>query len=128
MPDPSAIVRSRRLRQLDQRRARLSGFKRTGLGLGIISSLLLAVLILLGALAYADLTRDLPNVALLPTLLNPPDGLLLQPTRVLDRTGEHLLMTFEPRLPSGGGRPTPPHRRALPLPGWRPCDVQEPAW
>ena len=29
-------------------------------------------------------------------LLNPPDGLLLQPTRVYDRSGKHLLLTFAP--------------------------------
>jgi membrane peptidoglycan carboxypeptidase len=58
--------------------------------------MLLALLILGAGLAYADLTHDLPNVALLPILLNPPDGLLLQPTRLYDRTGEHLLSAFAP--------------------------------
>jgi len=71
-------------------------FRMGGVGFGIILSLLIAIIILLAALAYADLTRDLPNVDLLPTLLNPPDGLLLQPTRVYDRTGQHLLLTFAP--------------------------------
>jgi membrane peptidoglycan carboxypeptidase len=67
-----------------------------GVGFGILVSLLLALIILAAALAYADLTRDLPNVDLLPVLLNAPDGLLLQPTRVYDRTGQNLLMTFAP--------------------------------
>lgn len=67
-----------------------------GVGFGILFSLLLAFLILVAALAYADLTRGLPNVDLLPVLLNPPDGLLLQPTRVYDRSGKHLLLTFAP--------------------------------
>ncbi len=62
----------------------------------MLLSLALALSILLAALAYADLTRGLPSVELLPTLLNPPDGPLLQPTRVLDRTGRHLLLTFAP--------------------------------
>jgi membrane peptidoglycan carboxypeptidase len=67
-----------------------------GIGFGILISLLGAFLILLAALAYADLTRGLPNVDLLPILLNPPDGLLLQPTRVYDRSGKHLMLTFAP--------------------------------
>src|SRR5512138_2710478 len=95
----------------------------TGVGLGILLSFVLAILILLGALAYADLTRDLPNVALLPALLNPPDGLLLQPTRVYDRTGQHLLFTFSSELPSAtapsatgeGAASSPGLRRYIPL-------------
>src|SRR5574341_598217 len=66
------------------------------MGFGMLLSLVLALLILLAALAYANLTRDLPNIELLPTLLNPPDGLLLQPTQVFDRSGQHLLLTFAP--------------------------------
>ncbi len=67
-----------------------------GVSFGIFISFLLALLILAAALAYANLTSNLPNVDLLPVLLNPPDGLLLQPTRVYDRTGQNLLMTFAP--------------------------------
>jgi membrane carboxypeptidase/penicillin-binding protein len=62
----------------------------------MVVSLLLAALILIAAFAYADITRDLPSVEILPRLLNPPDGLLLQPTRVYDRTGLQLLFTFSP--------------------------------
>jgi hypothetical protein len=49
-------------------------------------------------LAYADLTHDLPNIQYLGILLNPPDGLLLQPTRIYDRSGAHLLLTLQDRL------------------------------
>lgn len=69
-------------------------------------SLTAALAILAGALAYADLTHDLPNIEYLPVLLNPPDGLLLQPTRLYDRSGEHLLQTLAP---------TDAPRRYLPL-------------
>jgi membrane peptidoglycan carboxypeptidase len=96
MPQPSSIVRSRRAQRLDHRRARETYFQMGGIGFGILISLLLAVLILVAALAYAGLTRGLPNVDLLPALLNPPDGLLLQPTQVYDRSGKHLLLTFAP--------------------------------
>jgi membrane peptidoglycan carboxypeptidase len=40
--------------------------------------------------------HDLPSIDLLPQLLNPPDGLLLQPTRIYDRTGKTILFTFAP--------------------------------
>src|SRR5581483_8014808 len=91
-----SIVRRRRARRAEQRHTRETRSRMGGVGFGIILSLLIAIIILLAALAYADLTRDLPNVDLLPSLLNPPDGLLLQPTRVYDRTGQHLLLTFAP--------------------------------
>jgi membrane peptidoglycan carboxypeptidase len=62
----------------------------------MILSLLSAALIVATAFAYVNLTRDLPAAGMLPILLNPPDGLLLQPTRIYDRTGEQVLFTFAP--------------------------------
>ena len=56
----------------------------------------LGLVCLFGAFAYADVTRELPSIEILPRLLNPPDGLLLQPTRIYDRSGLQLLFTFEP--------------------------------
>ncbi len=97
MPQTQSIVQRRRARRADERRAHATRLQMGGVGLGMIVSFLLALLILLAALAYANLTSDLPNVELLPALLNPPDGLLLQPTRIYDRTGQHLLLTFAPQ-------------------------------
>jgi len=62
----------------------------------MILSLLIAAIIGTIAFAYVSLTRDLPSIEILPRLLNPPDGLLLQPTRIYDRTGQNLLFTFAP--------------------------------
>jgi membrane peptidoglycan carboxypeptidase len=62
----------------------------------MILSLLIAALIVTTSFAYANLTRDLPSAQILPILLNPPDGLLLQPTHIYDRTGEHILFKFAP--------------------------------
>ncbi len=90
------IVQRRRARRVEKRHTDSSRWRMGGVSFGIFISFLLALVILAGALAYADLTRDLPNVDLLPVLFNPPDGLLLQPTRVYDRTGQNLLMTFAP--------------------------------
>ena len=109
MPQTQSIVQRRRARRADERRTRATRFQMGGIGLGIIISFLLALLILFTALAYASLTSNLPNVALLPVLLNPPDGLLLQPTRIYDRTGQHLLSTFAP------GNVSDSPRRYLPL-------------
>jgi membrane peptidoglycan carboxypeptidase len=77
-----------------------------GVASGIIASLLVATTTLAGGLAYSDLTHDLPNIEYLAVLLSPPDGLLLQPTRLYDRSGEHLLLTIAP---------TEGPRRYLPL-------------
>ena len=96
MSRTASILRKRHARAMDQRRARERRSQIGGIGFGIAVSLVLAVLILFTALTYADLTRDLPNVELLPALLYPPDGTLLQPTRVYDRTGQKLLFTFAP--------------------------------
>ena len=60
----------------------------------MILSLIVAALIIVIALAYVNLTRDLPSIEILPRLLNPPDGFLLQPTRIYDRTRENILFTF----------------------------------
>ena len=94
MPSLANIVRRRRDRRRDHQRDR-AGFLRFGVvTIGGIFSVLLAALIVMLAVAYTDLTRDLPNVQQLSTLLNPPDGLLMQPTRLYDRTGAHLLQTL----------------------------------
>ncbi|MDO9300216.1 MAG: transglycosylase domain-containing protein [Anaerolineales bacterium] len=90
------ILRSRRERRLAKQRTSSNRARGALLSVGMVFSILLAALILFGAFAYADVTRDLPSVEILPRLLNPPDGLLLQPTRIYDRTGEQALFTFAP--------------------------------
>ncbi|HEY6074402.1 MAG TPA: transglycosylase domain-containing protein, partial [Anaerolineales bacterium] len=94
MPSTLPILRARRARRLTRMQGQESRRLGTLLTIGITFSLILAGLILAAAFAYADLTRDLPSVEQLPRLLTPPDGLLLSPTRVYDRSGEHLLLTF----------------------------------
>jgi membrane peptidoglycan carboxypeptidase len=91
-----SILKRRRDRREDARRSVEARTRRFSLGCGFTLSLLLATLILGATLFYADLTRSLPSVEILPGLLNPPDGLLLEPTRIYDRTGQHILKTFAP--------------------------------
>lgn len=94
MPDMADIVHRRRERRADSRRRTQSRVRAAGLGLGYIFSILLALSLVAAAFVYADLTRGLPSIEQIPLLLDPSDGLLLQPTRVYDRTGQILLYTF----------------------------------
>ena len=96
MPSPTEIVHRRRERRADSRRTAQGRVRAAWFGFGYIFSILLALAIFAFAFAYADLTRDLPSVDQLPILLDSQNGLLLQPTRVTDRTGQHTLFTFAP--------------------------------
>src|SRR3990172_1406771 len=96
MPSTLPILRTRRERRLEGQNKRSAQARGFIISVGILVSLLLAVAIIIGAFTYADITRDLPSTEILPRLLNPPDGLLLQPTRVYDRTGLQLLATLAP--------------------------------
>jgi len=96
MPSILPILRARRERRLARQRTDAARTRNTFLSVGMIISLLVAALIITSAFAYVNLTRDLPSMEILPRLLNPPDGLLLQPTRIYDRTRENVLFTFAP--------------------------------
>ncbi|HEU0291600.1 MAG TPA: transglycosylase domain-containing protein [Anaerolineales bacterium] len=96
MPSTIPILRARRERRLARQRADEARKRNVFLSAGMILSLLMAALIITTAFAYVDLTRDLPSIDTLPALLSPPDGLLLQPTRIYDRTGQQELYTFAP--------------------------------
>jgi membrane carboxypeptidase/penicillin-binding protein len=73
-----------------------------GLGCSALASLIFAVLVIAAGFTYADLSRDLPSIETLPALLDAPDGMLLQPTQIYDRSGEHLLLSLE--NPAAAGR------------------------
>ena len=111
MPSTIPILRARRERRLTRQRLSENRKRNTLLSAGMILSLLVAALIITTAFTYVNLTRDLPSIETLPTLLNPPDGLLLQPTRIYDRTGDNLLFTFAPNdssrryIPLGDANP-----------------------
>lgn len=96
MPSTLPILRARRERRLEGQNKRSAQARGMIISVGIVISLLLASIIIVSAFAYADVTRELPSTEILPRLLNPPDGLLLQPTRIYDRTGLQLLATFAP--------------------------------
>jgi len=102
-PQPiSLLVRRRHRRSLERRAAPVRRAGGLAFGLGSLLTLaLMAALIGLG-IGYASLTTDLPPVSQLPAWLDPETGALLEPTRIYDRTGEHLLLTLEnPGVPRG---------------------------
>ncbi|MFN8463164.1 MAG: transglycosylase domain-containing protein [Anaerolineales bacterium] len=96
MPSTLPILRARRERRLAKQHASDSRKRSLFVSAGMIISLLIAALIIVTAFAYVNLTRDLPSPQILPILFNPPNGLLLQPTKIYDRTREHILFTFAP--------------------------------
>lgn len=91
----STIVHIRRKRDLRGRTA-----SHAALTLALLISLITAGFALGVALAYTQLTRELPSVEVLALWLEPPHGILLQPTRFYDRSGEHVIYTLElPNIP-----------------------------
>jgi membrane carboxypeptidase/penicillin-binding protein len=96
MPSTLPILRARRERRLARQRLSEARKRNSLLSVGIVLSLLIAACITTTAFSYGSLTNDLPSIDVLPQLLNPPDGLLLQPTRIYDRTRKNILFTFAP--------------------------------
>jgi membrane peptidoglycan carboxypeptidase len=58
-------------------------------------SLLLVLALALGLWYYLDLVKNLPAINSLPALLEPPTGTLLQPTKMYDRSHQHVILTLE---------------------------------
>jgi membrane peptidoglycan carboxypeptidase len=92
MPIASQIIKFRQRRF--SRESHSIGLK-LGLISGILISLAVVMLIFMGANVFFDLSQDLTSVDTLPSLLEPPDGALLQPTRFYDRTHQHVILTLE---------------------------------
>jgi membrane peptidoglycan carboxypeptidase len=92
MPSVPEVIAMRRERKT---RFRKSPAPRAALSGSLLFSLLLVAAALLIPLVYSNLTRDLPPPEALAALLEPPDGLLRQPTRLYDRSGEVVLYTLE---------------------------------
>ena len=90
------IIRQRRHRRDQTRSSAQQRSQRAVFGFGFVVSAAVVALVLAAALAYASLTIGLPPLEQLTVLLNPQDGQLLQPTRLYDRTGQHLIGTLSP--------------------------------
>jgi membrane peptidoglycan carboxypeptidase len=62
--------------------------------------LALAVGLVGGSVWFAGIASDLPSLAAMPDFFDPGHGLFYQPTRLYDRSGQHLLLTLEnPGIP-----------------------------
>lgn len=97
------------MRQLDlylllknRKRARQNRQVRVNRALGGLARAVVATLsilmvgsLLFGAISFARFSRDLPSIEILPVLMDRENGELLQPTRVLDRSGEITLFTYQ---------------------------------
>lgn len=81
--------------------------RRLGLGCAFIFTLALAILLISVPVAYAGAVQNLPSLATLPLLLETPNGLLLHPTQIFDRSGKHILQTVQ--------NPAIAERRYLPI-------------
>jgi membrane peptidoglycan carboxypeptidase len=99
MPSVPEILSMRRKRRL----GRSTLLSRGGLGCGGLASLGAALLAAFAAFAYISLSQGLPPPEQLAALLEPPGGLLRQPTRVYDRTGENLLLALQNPAASQAG-------------------------
>jgi len=104
MPSNPHIIRMRRRRWNKYHHTTI---QRGGLGLALLISLSILVMAFGSTILYVLATRDLPSPEIIALQLEPPDGLLLHPTRFFDRSGEHLIHSVE--------NPTIQDRQYLPL-------------
>jgi membrane peptidoglycan carboxypeptidase len=96
MSTPLTIIRQRRHNRQKRRESASQRTRRVVQVLGFIASALAVISVMGATLFYISLRDGLPPVEQVPTLLNSQNGLLLQPTRLFDRTGEHVLATLSP--------------------------------
>ncbi len=92
MPNTTQILRARQRRR---KKYAHTSLRRSGLSCALTLSLLAAVLVIGATVLYATFAKDLPALETIPLLLEPPNGLLLQPTRFYDRDGAQVLLELE---------------------------------
>ena len=92
MPATTQIISMRQQRRL---RARNHPAGCLGLLVAVLLSLLLALVGIFGPLVYSNITQNLPSVEEIPGLIEAPNGLLLRPTRLYDREGQHVLLELQ---------------------------------
>ncbi|MBI3160276.1 MAG: transglycosylase domain-containing protein [Chloroflexi bacterium] len=91
--DPTPIIRRRARRRRGAAGHPGRWWVRGGVGLAALLNAVLALAVLTGVWMYAGATQDLPPTALLSALMG-PQGQLRQPSRILDRTGEVVLLEY----------------------------------
>jgi membrane peptidoglycan carboxypeptidase len=106
-------IRRRRENKILHSPARFLGL--AGFGFGILLTSLLILTASGLAIAYGNLAAGLPAPESLLELLEPPNGLLLEPTRFYDRTGVHEILVLD--------NPARTPRSYLPLDGEGPGGI-----
>ena len=91
----SLLLEHRRRRQVRHQKGLRAAARQTALTFTAVTSLLLAMGLLVFGAGYVMLTKDLPSLETLPLLLEPVDGLMQQPTRFYDRSGKTVLFALE---------------------------------
>ncbi len=89
------LIKHRQQKRAAQHKRAQKFARPLGIGLLAVVLILLAGALAAGGLYYARVAADLPSLDELPVLLNPLDGELLQPTRVMDRDSQIVLTTLE---------------------------------
>lgn len=92
MPSIPQILKARHRRRKKNDRTFM---RRSGLGCAIVISISFTFCLIISTVVYAYMSRGLPSTATIPLLLEPPDGLLLQPTRFFDRSGQHIILELD---------------------------------
>jgi len=106
MPTVPQIIH---MRQRRRKKTQNTPVSRAGLGFAALFSLCAAIAFIGLTLFYTTLTRDLPSLETIPLLLEPPNGLLLHPTRFYDRSGEYVILSLQ--------NPAVTERRYIPMEG-----------
>ena len=91
------LLRRRRKRHSLERQQKQNQLTNSFIAAGYGLLLLISMLVMGGGLFFAIITQGLPDIEQLPVMLNPNNGTLLQPTRIYDRTGTHLITTLSPQ-------------------------------
>jgi membrane peptidoglycan carboxypeptidase len=89
-------------RERYRNRTRNQFARRIALPAGAFLSLAVAIVVLAFSFFYVNLVQGLPSLAAIPALIEPPDGLYLQPTRLYDRSGQNIILVLE--NPAAGER------------------------
>jgi membrane peptidoglycan carboxypeptidase len=89
------IVRNRTRRSRQSNKSFTKRFNQFALAFGIISSIIISLSIIALTFTISSLNQSLPSLEALPFLLEPPDGQLLEPTYLLDRSGEHVIAILQ---------------------------------
>lgn len=95
MPSVPHTLQLRRERTIRKKNHLSNRLHPIGIGCGLLISLGVAISLIAFTIIYANLTQDLPAIEELSNLFEPTNGALVEPTRLYDRTGEHILLSLE---------------------------------